>query len=251
MSFVLSPDADAVRGLRTPVVGRTRQVLQTATADLHALLEGQVMPLLLSFPPTPVIACMCSPRLPRMLTTALSLLRMLTTALHFPTGGASASLLVRSPRRPHPSPRPRPSMHPLTTAPMPSFPTGTLAPAERPQWPTPARSPATSPSRTRPSRPLKQTTRAPRRCWRAPPSPPPPPPSMTLATSSHCLRCSPHGRRLHANAHHDAYAPTTTRMRSPRRPLPTGSSSTCTMTLSLSLAWPCTAHASARAGARR
>jgi hypothetical protein len=45
-SPLLSPDADAVRGLRTPVVGRTRQVLQTATADLHALLEGQVMPLL-------------------------------------------------------------------------------------------------------------------------------------------------------------------------------------------------------------
>ena len=96
-SPLLSPDADAVRGLRTPVVGRTRQVLQTATAELHALLEGQVMPLLLSCPPTPVIACMCSPQLPRLLTTALSLQRMLTTALRSPTGGASASLLVRSP----------------------------------------------------------------------------------------------------------------------------------------------------------
>jgi hypothetical protein len=33
---------------------------------------------------------------------------------------------------------------------------------------------------------------------------------MTLATSSHCLRCSPHGRRLQQML-------ITTRMRSPRR----------------------------------
>jgi hypothetical protein len=70
---------------------------------------------------------------------------------------------------------------------------------------------------------------------------------MTLAMSSRYLRCSPHGRRLHASAHHDAYM----RICSPRRPLPTGSSSTCTMTLSLNRVWHCTAHASAQAGARR
>ena len=47
--FVLSPDADAVRGLRTPAVGSARDVLSSATDDLHALLEQQVVPLLLSW----------------------------------------------------------------------------------------------------------------------------------------------------------------------------------------------------------